>query len=647
MVATATPWVAHGLDVVGYSSAANDRFSSGYPSAPITNTSPSFVGLDYSWLGVGWAAGDPTKGFGFVTPRHYLVATHYGGSPLINLLDASGQVFTGTQASVVNTGYGFTNNNTQAPDLSLGTLTAAIPASRGLPREAVLDLNTTSTNNVVYNGQPLLVYGRGPNGSSSTRIGSATINGTTLSGSDSYITTSASNVILQTGDSGSPDFIPWTNPNGGAELTIIGNNAATDFSTVNVFNYVGNAPVMAALNALTTPDGFALRIVGNPSNTWVGTSSTSIASRGAWGLSPPAPVPSDKYVLFSGTSAGNGRAVTVDAAANLRGLYFKTTGSGTLGFTVSGASTLTVGRGGITNYDTSRQTFTAPLALGDDQYWDVGTGGVTAGSVATGTAGYLLEIAGSGTARITGDVSGAGGLALSGQRLELTGSSSYTGRTWVHGGTLVANGSIASSAGITLAAAGTVGGTGIVPALAGAGMVGPGNSPGILTGPSVDPSGGLDFAFEFTQTGSPTWSTGTASGNDVLRLTSSAAPFVSSLASANVINVFLGVGSLTAGDVFRGGFFSDRDAAFLGTVQNATWNYYLLSGGGTTTYNGLAYDLYTGPLTFSLATVAETATFTGGTEAGYVTQFTAVPEPAGGVLVVAALAGAWCLRRRR
>ena len=443
---------ASALDVIGYSAAANDRFSSGYPSNPVTNTSGSFVGLAYSWLGVGWAASDPTKSFGFITPQHYLVARHYGGASTINLLSSGSQVFSVTQASVANTGYGFTNSNTQPADLSLGKLTAPIAPSRGLPRYGVLDLNSTSSSNsTTYNGQPLLVYGRGPDGTQSTRIGAATINGTVLSGSDAYITTNASNVILQYGDSGSPDFIPWTNPNGAAELTIIGNNAATDFATVNVFNQFASSSAMAAVGALTAPDGFALRVVGNPSNTWVGSASTSIGNRSAWGLSAPTPAPSDKYVIFSGSTAGNGRAVAVDSNANLRGLYFKASGSGTLGFTFSGSSTLTVGRGGITNYDASRQTISSALTLGDNQYWDVGAGGVTVGNVGTGTAGYLLEIAGSGTARITGTVSGAGGIALSGQQLELSGSGSFTGRTWVHNGTLsAAAGTLGSTSSITV-----------------------------------------------------------------------------------------------------------------------------------------------------------------------------------------------------
>jgi len=447
-------------DVVGYTAAANNRFSSGFPAAPVTNTSGSFVGLPYSWLGVGWATSDPTKGFGFLTPKHYLVARHYGGAATINLLAAGGQVITGTQASVTDTGYGFTNGGTQPADIAIGELTASLPAAYGLPRYGVFDANTSSTTNSSYAGQPLMVYGRGPDGTQSPRMGPATVGGAyawNVSGSSSYIGSTVATGTLQVGDSGSPTFIRWTNPNGAAEITIIGNNAATDFTSVNIYNFLGAAAVINAVNALTTPDGYALKVVGTPTNTWAGTSSTSIGNRGAWGLSPPSPVPSDKYVLFSGTSAGNGRAVTVDTNANLRGLFFKSTGSGTLGFTFSGTGTLTVGRGGITNYDTSRQTISSTIALGSSQYWNVGPGGVTAAAINTGTAGYLLEIDGSGTARLTGTISGSGGIALTGQRLELTGANSFTGGTWVHGGTLsMGHASALAASHVSVATGGTL-----------------------------------------------------------------------------------------------------------------------------------------------------------------------------------------------
>ena len=43
----AAMWVAASalaLDVVGYSSAVNNRFTSGYPTAPVTNTGTAFIG---------------------------------------------------------------------------------------------------------------------------------------------------------------------------------------------------------------------------------------------------------------------------------------------------------------------------------------------------------------------------------------------------------------------------------------------------------------------------------------------------------------------------------------------------------------------------------------------------------------------------
>ena len=658
---------ATALDITGYSAAVNDRFTSGFPTAPVPNTGGSFVGLPYDWSGVAWStsiyAASSYKGFAMLSPVHFLTAQHYEYPGLatsgVRLQTNSGTVVSQSAQGVDNLGYGFllgTASGT-APDLALGTLTAAIAAPTAVARYGVLDLYTTSASTTysVYDNLPVLAYGRGsttndsPRTAATTVVQAAAFNGDPTQTGILTLRTGTGSVQLVEGDSGSPLLNGWTNPNGGSELAVLGLNSGVSGS-YNLMSFLAVPGAMANANAVMTTDGYALRVVGNPSNTWVGSSSTSIGNRAAWGLTPPNPAPSDKYVLFSGTSAGNGRAVTVDTAANLRGLFFKSTGSGTLGFTFSGASTLTVGRGGITNYDGSRQTFTAAIALGDDQYWDVGPGGVTAGAISTG--GNLLEIAGSGTARITGAVSGTGGIALTGSRLELSGSSSYTGATWVHAGRLVVDGHVGSSSGVTVDAGAALGGSGIVAAIGGAGSVDPGNSPGILTGPSVDPSSGLDFNFEFTKTGSPIWSTGTASGNDVLRLTSLSAPFAASLTAANDVNVFLDVSSLSLNDVFRGGFFTDRDAAFLATVQGASWNWYLRTPGGTTTYNGVSYSPYTGPYSFSLSTVAETATFAGGSEAGYVTQFLVVPEPAFGAgvaatVLAAALRVSAGLRRKR
>lgn len=647
---------ARALDVVGYTAAANDRFASGFPTAPVPNTSGSFIGLDYDWSGVGWSSTDGTKGFGFVSPRHYLVATHYGGAATLRLRSSGGTLLTGTQQGVAQTGFGLTSGTALPnPDLSLGTLTAPLADFQSVARYAVLDLNASSSTDspANYTNQPLIVYGRGVNGSSSPRIANSSINSASSTAyqnpNNGYMITKTTTYTLQGGDSGSPAFITWTNPNGGSELTIIGNNAAVDTTNGNnLQNFIGRVAIMNQLNTMMNPDGFALRVVGNPSATWQGgsggPSTETQLNRGAnWSGNS---VPTDLYSRFNAATTSF-PSINLNNATNLRGLAFLATATANDGFTFSGVNTLTIGRGGIVNYDNSRQTISAPIALGASQYWDVGSGGVTAGAI--NTAGYLLEVAGSGTAIISGAVSGAGGVALSGARLELGGTSGYTGGTWVHSGSLVVNGSITTSSGVTVNAGGQLAGSGRVAAIAGSGSVDPGNSPGILTAPSVNPASGLDFNFEFTQLGSPIWGTATASGNDVLRLQSATTPFTTALTSANAINVYLDAGSLGVGDIFRGGFYTDRDADFLASISNATFNYFVADAGGSVSYGGVTYNPYVGPYTFDWSTVVETATFAGGSETGYVSQFIVVPEPGTLLLVAAAAAaaiGGVALRRR-
>ena len=470
------------MTITGYTVEANDRFSTGYPNSPVENTDPSFVGLGLDWGGVGWASSAPTKSFGFLSPSHYLVARHFGGSTDIRLF-ADGTLQTYTQAGLEDIGLGVVFNGETLGDISLGTLNNPIPSSGGLPRYAVLDLNTTSIANstAAYNGLETLLYGRGPNNTSSTRVGAATINSVIVSGNNHYFTTNRSAVQLEGGDSGSPATYRWNNPNGGQELTLIGNHAAIS-DTTNFINFLGTFQVMNELNDRMNGDGFALRIVGNPTNTWVGSSSTSIANKGAWGLSAgPSQAPSDKFVTFNAATAGNNRQVTVDTAHNLRGLYFLSTAGD--GFTFGGASSLTLGRGGITNYDDSRQVFNVNIVVGDSQYWDGGASGITATNI--NTNGRILEVTGTGINRITGAISGAGALAVSGGTLELTSANSYSGDTWVHSGILLVNnpsggatgtGTLRVSAGATLAGTGFISSSTII-----SGSLAPGESIGTLT----------------------------------------------------------------------------------------------------------------------------------------------------------------------
>jgi hypothetical protein len=653
------------LDVTGYSATVNDRFTSGFPTSPVPNTSGSFVGAAYDWSGVGWSttthAASSYKGFALLSPRHFLTAQHYENGGLltqgVRILGRDGQLGTGTNTGVDNLGYGIvvTNGGVTAPDLAIGTLGAQISTPANMARYAVLDLNNSSAAPTYgnYTGQTALAYGRGDVTNGSPRAATAVIDaaGTATVDPTSSIAltlrTGTPSVQLVEGDSGSPFLVGWTNPAGGKELTVIGLNSAVSGS-YNVMSFLAIPGAMNAANAVMTPDGYALRTQGNISAIWTGALNSSISLAGNWSGGTR----TDQYVGFDG-SGSVPTSVSLNAATNLRGLYFASGTGASQGFTFSGANVLTIGRGGLTNYSPFRQTFSADLVLGDHQYWDVGTGGVTA--TAINTNGKLLEIAGSGTARITGAVSGTGGLALSGHRLELSGSSSYTGGTWAHSGTLVVDGNIAASSGVALDAGAVLGGTGRVSAISGAGMVGPGNSPGILTGASVSPSGGLDFAFEFTKTSAPIWATGTASGNDVLRLTATSSPFTTALGSANAVDVYLGATSLALGDTFQGGFFTDASASFLSSIQNAAFTYYVLGNGlGTAkTYNGQGYYLLDTSFwpTFESVTVSTvsvaSANFADGTVTnGQVMQLTIVPEPAALGLAALGVALAAAVRRK-
>jgi autotransporter-associated beta strand protein len=654
------------LDVTGYSPTVNDRFTSGFPTNPVPNTSGSFVGAAYDWSGVGWSttiyAASSYKGLALLSPKHFLTAQHYENGGLltqgVTVRGKDGSLSSGTNTGVDNLGYGIvvTNGGVTAPDLAIGTLSAQIAAPGNVARYAVLDLNNSSAAPTYanYTGLTALAYGRGDVTNGSPRAGTAVIDfaGTaTADPTSSIVLTLRSgtpSVQLVEGDSGSPLLAGWTNPVGGKELTVIGLNSAVSGS-YNVMSFMAIPGAMNAANTVMTPDGYALRVQGNLNALWTGALNSSISLAGNWSGGAR----TDQYVGFS-ADAGVPTTVNMNAAASLRGLYFASGTGATQGFTFSGANSLTIGRGGLTNYASFRQTFSAGLVLGDHQYWDVGAGGVTAAAI--NTNGKLLEIAGSGTARITGAVSGTGGLALSGRRLELSGSSSYTGGTWVHAGTLVVNGNITASSGVALDAGAALGGTGSVSAISGAGLVGPGNSPGILTAASVAPAGGVDFGFEFTNTGAPIWATGTASGNDVLRLTDLTTPFTTTLGASNAIDVYLGVTSLSLGDTFQGGFFTDASASFLSSIQNAAFTYYVLGNGAGTakTYSGQGYYLLDTSfwpsfesVTVSTVSVAS-ANFADGTVTnGQVMQLTIVPEPSAiGLAVLGAAIAAAALRRK-
>ncbi len=211
--------------------------------------------------------------------------------------------------------------------------------------------------------------------------------------------------------------------------------------------------------------------------------------------------------------------------------------------------------------------------------------------------------------------------------------------------------------GIDIANGATLSGSGTTNGNVTGGIISPGGSPGILTvgstGSKSPSSSFTSYDFEFTKIGEPIFSSATASGNDVLRLTNSV-PFSlsgsnSPLTSENVINIYLSLGSgVQAGDTFLGGFFTDMNAPFAGSILGATWRIFIADPFGDTIFNGIHYTAYAG--TAQISTVPQTADFGAGSVNGYITRVTgvtSVPEP-GAIPLLAVSAGLLAgVRRRR
>jgi autotransporter-associated beta strand protein len=303
-----------------------------------------------------------------------------------------------------------------------------------------------------------------------------------------------------------------------------------------------------------------------------------------------------------------------------------------------------------------------------------GTATLSSGEMQMGRATTLVAKTG-GTVDFRGTWAGATSGSPANQNVTI-GAAGYAGRFLLQSsGTLATSGSVAVQYGTavlglttTVSAAGTLAttagatlaGTGIVTnAIGGAGVISPGNSPGILTAGSLDPGAGIDFIFEITGA-APDFTNRDASVNDVLRLTDLSAPFASALGTGNVVNVLFNL-SGTAAPVtqgtYTGGFFTDSNVNFFSSISSGSFAYWVSGTYGTgadqqqfavgpdgslVTYSRLgAFDP---ALSVQRSVVPQTVTVT-----GQITQFVVVPEPTTLALagIGIAMSGYVAWRRRR
>jgi fibronectin-binding autotransporter adhesin len=418
-------------------------------------------------------------------------------------------------------------------------------------------------------------------------------------------------------------------------LTFTGSTASTSGALTKAG--AGTLAITGSLanTGATTVSGGTLQIGNGNATGNLGSGNVSIGSGATLAFNR-----SDAYT-FANTTSGSGSLTVLSGTLTLSGSNTFTgnsrVGAGTLAIT--NASALLNSTLDLNALDSGTVSFSQNSKLGG-----------LSGSRNLDMGGRTLSI-GNNNASTTfsGNLSNGSLTKIGTGLFTLTGSNSFAGLATISGGTLAVNGSLAS--GVAIDGGAFLGGSGSISGvLSGAGIVSPGNSPGILTAGQFDPTGGLGAAFEFTGF-TPTYSDPTASVNDVLRLTDST-PFTSSLTSGNTVNVYFNVDSIAAGDIFEGGFFTGLSFSdLLLRVQDASFQYWVKDTNGTTFFNGGQYSSLTSLAGITGATVnttAVTTNFGGGSVTGSVTQFVIVPEP--GSLALAGIgiaAAAWALRNRR
>lgn len=249
------------LEIRSYASSRHDRFT-GFPGSPVVNASSWYTGSLYT--GVGWSVSDTRRQFALVSPRHFVLPSHWGISAgeQIRFLGSDGQLHTYTVASTTQIA-----TSTATTDLTLGRFTETVPMSAGVAPVAYLKLQ----NQVQYLNRSLQVFGFNARVGSGTIAGfaDAEISGTTRLVRFDYVIAAGGqdDCYFAVGDSGSPSF---SISNGkpalvGTHTAVDGNDPTTPTIYYNYDTFVPQ--YITELNTLMAADGWQMIPSNAASNT--------------------------------------------------------------------------------------------------------------------------------------------------------------------------------------------------------------------------------------------------------------------------------------------------------------------------------------------------------------------------------------------
>lgn len=257
------------LEIRSYASSRHDRFT-GFPDSPVVNAGSWFTGSLYT--GVGWSVSDTRRQFALVSPRHFVLPSHWGISAgeQIRFLGSDGQTHTFTVASTTQIA-----TSTATTDLTLGRFTETVPLSAGVSPIAYLKLQ----NQFQYLNRSLQVFGfnaRVGSGTTTTFVDAA-ISGTTRLIRFDYVIAAGGqdDCYFAVGDSGSPSF---SISNG--KPALVGTHTAVDANDPTTptiyYNYDTFVPqYITELNTLMEVDGWQMIPSNAASNTLTRSSSST------------------------------------------------------------------------------------------------------------------------------------------------------------------------------------------------------------------------------------------------------------------------------------------------------------------------------------------------------------------------------------
>jgi len=258
----------------------NERFSAGFPTAPVANTSTGFLGAGFDFSGIGWLTASPQFSLTLISPQHFLITSHTAPSTgaSVSFLNQAGVL----KSYTVDSTYHVNHSAGVDTDIAIGRLAAPIAHTDFVSALPVLMLDSYAD----YLNRSLLVYGK--NG----RVGLNTVDNFYLAdmlpfgGGNGVVDSVLFSTDLdpaagqsqgEAGDSGSPSLYL-----SGSSLSIVGIHSAIDTMPLNDLTYDSFIPTYASqINGRLALDGYSLGMIPEPSTyaLWAGAAILGLAHR--------------------------------------------------------------------------------------------------------------------------------------------------------------------------------------------------------------------------------------------------------------------------------------------------------------------------------------------------------------------------------